>query len=58
MKLNQHKQGTGLGLSICRLVAHSLGGKVWLDTGYTEGARFVLTIPKEEAEDQKSSLSS
>ena len=58
VKLDQHKQGTGLGLSICRLVAHSLGGKVWLDTGYTEGARFVLTIPKEEAEDQKSSLSS
>ena len=58
VKLDQHKQGAGLGLSICRLVAHSLGGKVWLDTGYTEGARFVLIIPKEEAEGQKSSLSS
>ena len=58
VKLDQHKQGAGLGLSICRLVASSLGGKVWLDTGYTEGARFVLAIPIEEAAGQKSSLSS
>ena len=58
VKLDANKQGAGLGLSICRLVAQSLGGKVWLDTQYTEGARFVLAIPKEEATDQKSSLSS
>ena len=49
VKLDKHKQGAGLGLSICRLIATSLDGKVWLDTGYTQGARFVLTIPKEEA---------
>ena len=49
VKLDTHKQGAGLGLSICRMVANSLGGKVWLDTQYTEGARFVLAIPKEEA---------
>lgn len=49
VKLDVHKQGAGLGLSICRLIANSLGGKVWLDTSYTKGARFVLTIPKEEA---------
>ena len=49
VKLDAHKQGAGLGLSICRLIATSLGGKVWLDTSYTKGARFVLTIPKEEA---------
>ena len=49
VKLDPNKQGAGLGLSICRLVAHSLGGKVWLDTSYTDGARFVLTIPREEA---------
>ena len=48
VKLDSHKQGAGLGLSICRLIATSLGGKVWLDTSYTKGARFVLTIPKEE----------
>ena len=47
-KLDYNKQGAGLGLSICRMMADNLGGKVWLDTHYTEGARFVLTIPKEE----------
>ena len=49
VKLDSSKQGTGLGLSICRMMASSLGGKVWLDTQYTDGARFMLTIPKEEA---------
>ena len=49
VKLDSSKQGTGLGLSICRMMADSLGGKVWLDTQYTSGARFMLTIPKEEA---------
>ena len=58
VKLDVHKQGAGLGLSICRLLAQSMGGKVWLDTQYTDGARFVLTIPAIKAEDQKSSLSS
>lgn len=47
-KLDYNKQGAGLGLSICRMMADNLGGKVWLDTQYTEGARFVLTIPKKE----------
>jgi len=50
VKLDEFKQGTGLGLPICRMMAQRLGGKVWLDTGYTGGARFILTIPKEEAE--------
>lgn len=49
VKLNSNKQGAGLGLSICRMMAESLGGKVWLDTHYTVGARFVLTIPRKES---------
>ncbi len=48
IKLDPNKQGAGLGLSICRMMAENLGGKVWLDTHYTEGARFILAIPKEE----------
>ena len=48
VKLDNSKQGAGLGLSICRLMATNLGGRIWLDTQYTDGARFVLTIPKEE----------
>lgn len=50
VKLDEFKQGTGLGLPICRMMAQSMGGKVWLDTRYAGGARFVLTIPKVEAE--------
>ena len=49
VKLDEFKQGTGLGLTICRMVAESLHGKVWLDTTYKGGARFVFTIPKKEA---------
>lgn len=48
VKLDSSKQGAGLGLSICRIMADSLGGKVWLDTQYTDGARFVLIIPEKE----------
>ncbi len=46
-KLNEFVQGTGLGLSICRDISESMGGHIWLDTSYTGGARFVLTIPVE-----------
>ena len=49
VKLDNNKQGAGLGLSICRMIATNLGGNVWLDTRYTEGARFIFTIPVEEA---------
>ena len=45
VKLDEFVQGTGLGLSICREIATKLGGKVHLDTTYTGGARFVLTLP-------------
>lgn len=45
VKLNQYVQGTGLGLSLCRIIVERLGGKIWLDTDYTSGARFVFTIP-------------
>lgn len=48
VKLNKDKPGVGLGLCLCRMIADSLGGKVWLDTTYTGGARFVFTIPWKE----------
>lgn len=59
VKLNKYVQGTGLGLALCRIIVEKLGGKIWLDTEYTDGARFVFTIPltkvqKEDLmEDQK-----
>nr|WP_237040512.1 HAMP domain-containing sensor histidine kinase [Phocaeicola faecalis] len=44
-KLNEYSQGTGLGLSICKLIVENLGGKIWVDKNYREGARFVFTHP-------------
>ena len=44
-KLSEYSQGTGLGLAISRLIVENLGGEIWVDTSYTEGARFVFTHP-------------
>lgn len=46
-KLNEYVQGTGLGLSICKLTVEKWGGEIWVDSGYTDGARFVFTHPFE-----------
>ena len=43
-----NSQGTGLGLSICKLIVENLGGKIWVDKNYKEGARFVFTHPLNE----------
>lgn len=44
-KLNEDKMGTGLGLSICKLIIKRMGGDIWLDTNYMQGARFVFNHP-------------
>lgn len=44
-KLNEYAQGTGLGLSISQLIVTKLGGKIWVDPYYNQGARFVFTHP-------------
>ena len=38
------RHGTGLGLTIVREIARSYGGDVFLDTSWTQGARFVLVL--------------
>lgn len=45
VKLNPKDEGIGLGLPISRLLARLLGGDLILDTTYTHGARFILTLP-------------
>lgn len=45
-KLDAFKQGTGLGLAICRKLAELMGGRVYLDTHYNHGARFVFVHPQ------------
>ena len=44
-KLNEYAQGTGLGLSICKLIVEKWGGRIWIDSQYTRGARFGFTHP-------------
>lgn len=44
-KLNEYAQGTGLGLAICRITVNMLGGEIWVDKNYKDGARFVFTHP-------------
>ena len=44
-KLNDFVQGSGLGLSISQLIVKYMNGKLWVDSGYTRGARFCFTHP-------------
>ena len=45
-ELGENVKLRGLGLPICKAIVKLLGGKIWLDTEYHEGARFVFSIPK------------
>ena len=38
--------GMGLGLALCRRIVESHDGEIGLDTGYSHGARFTLTLPR------------
>lgn len=37
--------GTGIGLAMCRKIVEHFGGRIWLDTTVTEGARFCFLLP-------------
>ncbi len=47
VQLDEYYDGTGIGLTVARSIARRLGGNIVLDTNYTGGARFVMTLPKE-----------
>lgn len=38
------KESHGLGLSICKKIANSLGGDLYLNKDYKNGAEFVLLM--------------
>ena len=48
--------GTGIGLALCRKIIEYHGGRMWLDTGHSPGARFCFTLPippeSEDADDR------
>ena len=45
VKLDEYESGTGIGLPLARDIARKLGGDIVLDTTYTDGARFIMTLP-------------
>lgn len=45
-KLDDFHQGIGLGLNICALIANLLDAQIGIDSDYTNGARFYLTIKR------------
>jgi signal transduction histidine kinase len=44
VQLDEYYDGTGIGLAVARSLARRLDGDVVLDTSYTNGARFVVTL--------------
>ena len=38
-------EGTGLGLHICRQVVERIGGKIWVESEYGTGTRFMIHLP-------------
>lgn len=44
-KIDPYSSGTGLGLYLCKLITERVNGRIWLDTTYTGGAKFVFIMP-------------
>ncbi|MCA2214204.1 sensor histidine kinase [Jidongwangia harbinensis] len=38
--------GTGIGLALCKRIVEFHGGRIWLDDGYSGGARICFTLPR------------
>lgn len=44
-RIDKSVPGTGLGLNLARSLTEVMGGTLRLDTSYTRGARFIITLP-------------
>lgn len=45
VQLDEYYDGTGIGLTVARSLARRLGGDIVLDTAYSPGARFIMSLP-------------
>ena len=41
-----HYEGTGIGLSICLKIVQRLGGRIWIESAFGQGAKFLVALPK------------
>ncbi len=46
VQLDDYTEGAGIGLTVARSIARRLGGDIILDTAYTAGARFIMSLPQ------------
>ena len=46
--ISDEAQLNGMGLSICQSIVRLLKGRIWLDTTYDAGTRFVVELPTGE----------
>jgi len=48
---NKSKGGTGLGLTICKYFVELHKGKIWVESEYGHGAKFIFLLPKRQLQD-------
>ena len=50
---NRHIEGTGLGLSIVKQLVELMGGDISVNSVYTKGTTFVITLPQEAVSEEE-----
>lgn len=42
---DEQYEGMGIGLAICKRIIDTHNGKIWLDTNYNDGCKFIIKLP-------------